>query len=294
MYFRNLLLILIALTASYQLSSAQTRFGRFLQERMELGVQAGASGYIGELNDKAHGFSAPGKDTFTIGGGVKYYLNSIAAQDRTWGVALNYNFTRINGDDLSSATSKGLEFTNNIHEASARAEFQFFNFRPNRVKNLLSPYLFAGVGMIWHNPKDQDGASLLNNLTYDSKNYDSKNKVPSRSFIPTIPFGVGVKYGLKGTTAPISIGLELQYRYAFTSFLDGVGRDAVKGSAPTGPFPTINIPYQDDPNIPQYVSSSELQPDFTTYQGNNKNDFFMTGVFKVTYTFYRWRDPLWK
>lgn len=291
MYLRNLLLILVFLTSSIHTLFAQRSFGRFLQERMELGIQAGTSGYIGEIDDRVYGFQAPGKDAFSVGASAKYFFNTISSQDRTWGVRADYNLTKIGANDSRSTTPTGYEFTNLIHEASAMAEFQFFEFRPNRVKSTVSPYIFGGIGMIWHNPKGiyPIGGNIVSliddtDIKIEKRDGESIRTVKPRKYSATIPFGVGVKYNLPGTLAPWSVGLEAHYRYVFNDFLDGIAEGAVLDGTVSSITPSLNPP--------SYLQNTNILDQ--RYVGDSRKDFFMTGVLKVTYTFYKWRDPLWR
>lgn len=313
-------------------------FGR---EYIEIGGQIGAAGYIGDMDQQVFGFAnnnVLGFNSYSAGVSVKRYFNPIHAKDRTWGIRLDYNFNNIRGEDaLSSDLSnqdRNLKFTNNIHEISATGEFHFYEFRPNRLRNIISPYVFAGVGMIYHDPKAKNTngkmVSLIDemvevrDITYQtdgSGNPDldlngnriatNRQKYKKTSWI--LPIGAGVKVNGTGTMAPWSFGLELNYRFAFTDFLDGVG------NKPYESYATIfGEPQFVDPMVPT-IEELDLHNSWTSYKedweklagphnsipyqdlvnsgytrGQRGNDSYITTVIRVTYTFYKWRDPLWK
>lgn len=304
MYPRIALLIVLSVSI-FQQAQAQLisdRFRDVLRTHMEFGIQGGGAGYLGEINDRIYGFNS-----WTVGAGAKYYFDRIDQRDRTWGVRLDYNLLNIQGDDSESSNAaqqeRNFHFTNRIHELAAAAEFHFWEFRPNRSRNLMTPYLFAGVGLIRHNPKAEhprgsgNRVSLIEAMVEPRIN-ESGNPSPRHKYVMTIPFGAGFKYNLSRSWAPFSIGVELNYRYAFSDFLDGIGN---------GRDDSKYIAYN-DANVPSAWSQSEWEQlagphtglSYTDLQtgnykrGNPGNDFFMTATFRITYTLYKWRDPLWK
>lgn len=285
MYHKNYVLILLILASCTQGAVAQEFFSRgifskdFYAGRMEAGFQIGASHYIGELNNTIYGFEPFSKEFSKNSAGLslKYHFNKISEKDRTWGVRLDGNFTRIKANDKDSndpaKKNRGLAFENNLWELAAMGEFHFFNFRPYRSTKLFSPYVFAGAGAIYNQP--QPGVA------------------GSEAFFPIIPFGTGVKLNWSG---PWSWGIELNYRYVFSDFLDGIGNKEYAISTKFPLDPNRRLSYNDrrfivldpaGPSSPSGVTSKVIS-------GEKGNDFFMTTVLKVSYTFYKWRDPIWK
>lgn len=278
---------------------------------MEFGVHGGTSGYIGEISDNVIGFNQ-----WTVGGGAKYYFDPIDQQNRTWGIRLDYNFVNIEGDDSRSSNpadqERNLHFSNRIHELAAAAEFHFWEFRPLRGRNLMTPYVFAGVGMIRHNPKARVSGrngriSLIDarveprKVSRDPTTGDITNVRLQHKYVMTIPFGAGFKYNLSGRLTPFSIGVELGYRYVFSDFVDGVGNS--KHISYKDAYVNID---QEDRYIDDRATWEELartypDPNLSydnlvatdNKRGARGNDYFMTATFRITYTLYKYRDPLW-
>lgn len=240
-------------------TAAELAAQSLLTERMEVGVHAGASHYIGEINP-----GIMGAQPFSAGLSGKYYFNPMSHVDRTWGLRLDANFTRIAGDDADSDNvvrrNRGLNFTNKIIELAALAEFQFYNYRATRVTHLFTPYVFAGIGGIYHNPKA-----------------DVPSGTGRVSYAFAIPFGAGVKLNLRG---PWTVGLELNYRYVFSDFIDGIGSKEHLGYTALA--------------NPKAAAAGNYSSVIGTQRGDDGNDFFMTTVLKVSYTLYKYRDPSWK
>lgn len=286
MYHKNYVLILLILASCTQGAVAQG----FFSGRMETGLHVGTSHYIGEINNNVYG-----NQLFSAGISTKYHFNKTSEKDRTWGIRLDGNFTRIEGDDQDSSDpsteDRGLNFKNNLLELAAMGEFHFFNFRPNRAAMLFSPYVFAGVGAIYHDPKSSSPLgkiSLIDEMIEEKKH--SKTAV-------ILPFGAGVKLNLSG---PFSVGLEVNYRYVFSDFIDGIGNNLH--------FDFADLPIDLNRKITQtewqvLAAGPIIGNDQSAYdtlvsngvkRGEKGNDFFMTTVLKVSYTFYKWRDPIWK
>lgn len=305
---------------------------KFLKkEYTEIGIQVGGAGYIGDMNN--HVFSADNKsvlgfNSYSIGASAKHYFNPISARDRTWGIRLDYNFSRLKGNDAYSSdlshVNRNLQFKNYVHEIAAMGEFHFYEFRPNRMRNLVSPYVFAGVGMIYHNPKAKDpngkNVSLIDEIVEARKiKFDetegtspdltkypfgnipatSVEKYSKTAFI--MPVGAGIKISGTGLWTPISFGIELNYRFVFHDFLDGVGNNKYHHySAVQNWLRGSNL---SEPQWEQLAGPHLPTAEITDYRdlvnsgytrGDKGNDSYMTAAFRVTYTFYKWRDPLWK
>src|SRR5690606_1957779 len=80
-----------------------------------------------------------------------------------------------------------------------------------------------------------------------------------------LPIGAGVKVNGTGTLAPWSIGLELNYRFAFTDFLDGVG------NKPYESYSTIfDEPQFLDPLFPT-TEELDLHKSWTDYKNDWEN-----------------------
>jgi len=306
----------------------------FGKEYLEIGGQIGAAGYMGEMNNQVFGSdnkSFLGFNSYSGGVSIKRYFNPISAKDRTWGIRLDYNFSNIKGDDASSSVpshkDRDLRFTNNIHEIGMMGEFHFYEFRPNRFRNIVTPYVFAGVGMIYHNPKaeDADGKRVslidekveLRKISYEKDgsgnfmldtlgNLKVTNSQKYRKVAAIIPFGAGVKLNGKGSLAPFAIGLELNYRYVFSDFLDGIGNREYHDYSVVNPRKPNDAAHLNDWDL-QRADWEQLAGPHKTMgyadlvnrgetrgQKEKGNDSYMTAVIRLTYTFYRWRDPMWK
>ncbi|MGF1925970.1 MAG: DUF6089 family protein, partial [Bacteroidia bacterium] len=109
-------------------------------QRAEIGINAGGSGYIGDLNQfnpvKISGINA----------GVFGKINF----DPHWGLGLHFNYGQIKGEDALSNSiaqqQRNLSFKTSLSEIAFIGSFNFFDMYSPGSKKRVTPYLFAGAG----------------------------------------------------------------------------------------------------------------------------------------------------
>ncbi len=174
----------------------------------EIGGFGGGSGYMGDLNPnnplKVSGMAA--------GAFLKYNFNGYLS------VGLNYTYGVIRAADSTSADpqfkSRNLSFRTTLNELSLTSEFNFMRYIPSVSKNIYTPYVFAGVGIVSYNPQ----ANYMGQ-TYDLRLLQTEGEAVYANPAVTVPFGVGFKYNFAGR---LTLGTQLGYRAAFTDYLDDV------------------------------------------------------------------------
>lgn len=160
--------------------------------RYELGVGAGMSGYLGDVN-KSNFLKHPG---FSGGLLFRYLPNT------RWAVKVNAYGGRISGNsaDYKMNFPEGMSysFKSTLVDVGAQIEFNFLNYGIGasylKLKRI-SPYLTLGVGGTMAIMQGQN------------------------SFSVNLPMGVGVKYKVKER---LNLGLEFTMRKAFGDKLDGL------------------------------------------------------------------------
>ncbi|GAA4755251.1 DUF6089 family protein [Flavisolibacter ginsenosidimutans] len=192
-----------------------------------LGVFAGGSNYIGDLNDKPFKRTKPAvglslnydvSDRFTLRSGL-----TIAGLE--------------GGDQYSGSTflkqNRNLSFKSSITELSLIGELTVFNL--NNIN--WSPYVFGGIAFFHFNPyvKDSGQKIFLRPLSTEGQGLSSW---PVNTYSLNqlgIPFGGGVKFNL---SEDIRLGVEVGMRRLFTDYLDDVSTsypDAAELLAAKGP-----------------------------------------------------------
>ncbi|MES2826563.1 MAG: DUF6089 family protein [Bacteroidota bacterium] len=241
-------------------------------QALEVGVQAGGAGYIGDLNQtnylKFNGLSA--------GGFVKVNL------DPYWAVGLHYNYGKIKADDLESRNehfkARALNFNTELHELSLQADFNFLEYFAGGGIKRFTPYVFSGLGLVFFSPK---GLYQFNGATqaeeYKLRFYQTEGQTNAyKNYAITVPFGAGVKFKLKDSW---SFFTQIGYRAANTDFLDDVSTI----------YPDPNVWPADNRLLRESLSNPSLNPDYgfpNTQRGDfRKRDSYMFVGIGISFTF---------
>lgn len=244
--------------------------GSATAQQWEIGVHAGATGFMGDINPENPLYIK----SATGGLFVKRNLNS------TWGVQLAYNLVQLHVNDADDSDpyrqSRGRMFTNNVHELALRADFNFFRYIAGSDINRYTPYLFAGMAAIKHKPyvTFQNGGKV----SLEDLQLQAENKL--KQIAVALPIGAGFKYNIKG---PWTIGAEIGYRTVFSNDLDNISN---------------NYPNTDQINLEKSKSIADIpwvnlafpNGDYETYAGKaigngRKRDGYMTAGLTLTFTF---------
>ncbi len=170
--------------------SILTTFNLSAQKNSDIGVFAGTSYYMGDLNPSVH-YSLP---AFAIGPIYRYNFNprnSLRAHGFYHGLAGSYSdYIGYNSDNVTP------EFASKFVDLGLDFEFNWKPYKTAYRKTKSSPYIFGGIGY---------GFSLQ--LSEGINGY------------LTMPFGVGYKLNLGRWT---SAGVEMSARKTFTDRIDGI------------------------------------------------------------------------
>jgi hypothetical protein len=175
----------------------------------EVGLVGGLSYYLGDLNPGIHFLGT----RFAWGGLARVNL------DNRWVIRGNFVRARIKGDDSKGNTNdqRGLKFESRLTDIAITTEFNFFEYFTGSRKNLMSPFIFGGIGMVIFNPQ-ADGV-YLRNIGTEGQNVGFDGRKPYSRVAFTIPFGVGIKYSL---SKRLCFSGEWGMRKTFTDYLDDV------------------------------------------------------------------------
>lgn len=177
----------------------------------EVGLFGGLSYYLGELNPAVH-FRASRP---AYGAVARVNLDS------RWVARANFYKGKIKGDDnLGNVNDlRGLQFESKITDISVAAEFNFFDYHTGSRKNVLTPYIFGGIGMVIYNPT-MDGVELRG-LGTEGQNVGFEGRKPYGRVAFSIPFGLGIKYSINRR---LGFSAEWGLRKSFTDYLDDVSQ----------------------------------------------------------------------
>ena len=183
---------------------------------IEIGASVGTFVYQGDLTPSRFGSfrtQRPG-----IGIHVAKILNSSMT------ARINLAIGSLRGNDASYdkpefRQQRNFNFSSSLVELSGLITWN--PLKRNYADKGLSPYLFGGAGVSYLNIR-RDWSNF--NPAYFGETSDLPDRIAvdanhsTPSFIPVIPVGAGIRYGL---TPRIALTAEASYRFVFTDYLDG-------------------------------------------------------------------------
>lgn len=241
-------------------------------QQWEIGLNGGMTGYMGDIN--------PSNPLYfkRIGGGIhaKYNINP------TWGIRSNASFAPIYGTDEDFDAlyqqQRNLKFRNNILELAVMAEFNFFKFIGGREFNNYTPYIFAGLAALHHDPYVRMANESIYLKEMELEIDEDESTITYSNLAMSIPFGAGFKYNFKG---PWTFGCELMYRTVMSNYIDNIGGFYNAHVSPiSSDKKYLRKHYLSDPSIK--LSSNN---NGTLRGSGNKFDGFMSASITLTYTF---------
>jgi hypothetical protein len=197
-----------------------------------VGFGVGTSNYYGDMA----AYSRPLASTFNM---MRWSVGANYTRHFTPRLAARAGFTwaRIAGDDYvmnhkgkylgNSYFVRNLNFKNDLKEFSIQGIFKLTpDNRSADRRPQFGTYLFAGIGIVAHNPKalyiDSTGKKEWIKLQPQHTEGQGIEGYPKPYSLVTmvIPFGLGVRYKIN---ASFDISAELGFRYTFSDHLDDVG-----------------------------------------------------------------------
>jgi len=210
--FKKCLTYLLCLTVLSNIAQLTKRNFR----QREIGLFGGASYYIGDLNPRGHFLlSKPAAGIF-----FRYTTHY------RYAFRFGFNYGKIAGDDSKSKDLDQLErnvnFTSNIYDLHAIAEFNFVDYRLGNEKHYFTMFIFAGIGAFHFDPKTGVGPNRPSATNLHGgiviKNYPR--------YQVNVPYGLGLKWHL---TSIFGLGIEWSPRKTFTDYLDNVSSEYADG-----------------------------------------------------------------
>jgi opacity protein-like surface antigen len=177
----------------------------------EVGIQAGAAHYFGDINPD-YGLNRPGLSAGLIG---RYSFNNRIA------VKASFNYARVSGFDSDSDNEfqlrRNLDFKSDILNGGLQFEFNFLPFVHGDKDRFFTPYIFGGASMSYFNPKTE-----FEGTKYNLRDFGTEGQGEGDEYNITTAgwlYGGGIKYSLNYHW---SINVELSMHELFTDYLDDV------------------------------------------------------------------------
>jgi len=182
--FSYLKIYFIIFILCYTFSDAWT------QRKGDIGIFAGTSYYMGEINPVRH-FYKPSPDFGAI------YRHNFNPRNS---IRFHAIYANLRGDDLDFTNdfqqARGYSFQTSLLELAANTEFNFFPYQYGKRKDRYTPYVTAGLGYNFVFSPDRRGTTDL-----------------------IITYGAGFKLNV---SRHISAGCEWSFRKTFNDRLDGL------------------------------------------------------------------------
>lgn len=190
-------------------------------QTLELGIGLGLSAYNGDILPETVSFPK----TSALAGQVQLSLHL----NERWKAQVFYNRGRLTGADADfDRGNRNLSFTTNIDEVGIRGFFNLIPFDPyGTLGRPFTAYIGTGVSMYHFNPftTDLQGQKVFLQKIGTAGQYlpnELDRPKPYNLFQLGIPITAGIAYAI---TPRIILGLEVDYRWIFTDYIDDIGPD---------------------------------------------------------------------
>lgn len=292
------------------------------KQYMTLGMSLNALNYYGDLAPNPGRFSTD--LSFTRPAVGVTFSNRYGPR---FVISAGFLYGTLRGSDFSSADVtdakngvfrfyRNLSFRNRIKELSVTASFDLFENQATYLSRLSwTPYAFAGVAVLHHNPQALAPANGLDgqplpeagqwvnlrelgtegqyaNLETTDANYGLK---PYNLIQAAIPIGLGVRFKLNEV---IDLSAELGFRYLFTDYIDDVSENYVdlgvldSELARALSYRGNEVAAPDMPRMPYTARNGETYNVINGYGSEyptnirgkeNNNDIFMVTTVRISY-----------
>ncbi|HBH07563.1 MAG TPA: hypothetical protein DDX92_13270 [Flavobacteriales bacterium] len=233
------------------------------QDVWEIGGGVGSAHYLGDIGGREEVISNFGPSDlilsstrFTAGAMGRLMLNY-----RLYST-FQLNYIMLHGEDRTSVNTsregRNLDFSNHVIEATGRIEYHPVIIRDlgnkRRFRAGLHWYVFLGLGVIYHNPYTEYNGETVFLPKLQTEGPDKKYSQVQ----PVVPMGTGffIKFKDRGRSYMKNrIGLDINYRYTPTDYLDDISTSYPDASTITDPVAKDLYyrgwelkPGQEDPN----------------------------------------------
>jgi opacity protein-like surface antigen len=188
---------------------------------LEIGGIGGFSTYSGDLNPTTK-MTSHGEFRYSIGGFLRYNFNDYFT------AKLGVSIGRLSARDYESQDpgrkARNLQFKSVFVESAFTIECNILGYDPIFMTKRISPYVFAGIGVVNFNPKTLYNGEWVELQPLNTEGQglpEFPGRKPYKKVAMAFPFGFGVKVAL---TDRINVGFEAGLRKTTTDYLDDVSK----------------------------------------------------------------------
>lgn len=176
---------------------------------IEVGLTAGGSYYLGDLNPGMH----------FQGTQLMYGFLARLNLDSRWSFRVSGLLGSVEGSAAGSPYLPGrnLSFNSKLTDFAGVVEFNFLPYFTGSQRSRFSPFIFGGISAFFFQPFS-NGVSLQP-LGTEGQNSGYLGRSPYSTFSISLPFGLGVKLSL---TQRLSMQAFWQLHKTFTDYIDDI------------------------------------------------------------------------
>jgi hypothetical protein len=207
-------LTIILLSCCILLNAQSMHYKMNGASRSEIGLQAGATFYIGEVH-RTNPFKSPKLSLSLM---YKYALSYRLH------IRANASYIHVAGNDAESSNidqvNRNLNFRNQIGEAALGIEINFLKYSCRDMKYPFTPYMFVQLGLSYIQPQSKNGDDWINlrELGTEGQGGDLGGKYYSPVQL-VIPVGLGFKFNV---AKRLAFAFEIGIRKTFTDYIDDI------------------------------------------------------------------------
>ncbi len=250
--------------------SCQLLFGQIVQG----GFAIGKSVYWGDLNAPEFSANLNNNGGLAIQGFAKYHFERRAA------LKVGLLLGKLQGNDQNSnlewQKERNLNFYSRIFELSAMGEYYLFGFDPISNEKPFSPFITAGLGLIYFDPKTSYRGAEYNLQPLGTEGQGAAGYKDKYSKIAlSIPFGGGAIIKINRT---INLSLDVVARRAFTDYLDDISGNYVNYNELKSLNGELAATLADRTNEYLGINEPKQRPTGAQRGGKFVSDWYFTGM----------------
>lgn len=270
----------------------------------EVGVGFSTTTFMGDLgkhDPKASTYFGSVGAGITRPGATVWYRNTF----NPWvAVKGSLGFTQIMGDDRLAQSKDGkdgdwyrsyrnLNFKSILLEAAITGEAHILRYLPGSMQHRWTPYISAGVGMIYFDPKTEYNGEWVRLQPLGTEGQGIKTGRDKYSLVQVvIPVGMGLKININQRW---TVSGEIGHRITFTDYMDDVSTTYVSQGAFVNAYGDVkgqmvyDLSRRSSEVDPENIYGNITKPG--EFRGNPKgNDSYLTGSVSVSFRFGK-QDP---
>lgn len=273
------ILIILFLTTAISEVFAQSFYNRRINRRWEVSGSIGNTASLTELTPDGNYFDPK----LNFGGDIQYKFGG------RFNARVGVDFFQLSGNDEDipveqNTRARGLSYTSNNIELNGTVTVSLFPHTDRFTqRKLVNPYVFAGIGLLYFDPRAVVPDSLVRDgINYGTvpnagkrvslANYNTERTDYSR-FAIVVPMGIGVRVKV---TQFMDIAGEIGGRITFTDYLDDISSNN---------YPDLDA-FDWQNNQDEMIAAALSSPKGSTGRRGNPetNDYYM--IFKIKANFY--------